>query len=351
MKQLTKMGLFIFLFIGIFSYCLEGNAKDNKQITDTEQRAGFTIHAEIPENQVDQAKSYFHLLVGKDHEQKIKVKIYNNSEKEQTYNVKINSAKTNKNGIVVYDDFETSLDSSMKLPITEIVKPDNETVTVPAWGEGEAVLTIKLNNQSFEGLILGGVHISMKDSEEGTKKGMSVTNRYGYVSGIALVQDKNTNIFGNTELKLIKLKPMVDYGSKVIEAHIQNPNPETFDSVRLNGKVTKKGSRKVLAEHAIDSARIAPNSFLPFQIDWGKDTITAGTYVFEGYAKVKEKKWSFKQEFEISAKTAQKMNNQAVFKLILPDWWKQGALICGIFSILLVCFLIFRTVRCTKVAK
>ncbi len=348
MKQLIKFGLSIVLLAGVFSFCVEGDAKENNQISETEQRAGFTIQAEIPENQVDQTKSYFYLLVGKEHEQKIKVKIYNNTEKEQTYNVKLNTAKTNKNGIVVYDDFETPIDSSMKLPITEIVKSDTETVTVPAWSEGEASLTIKLNNQTFEGVILGGIHISLKDSEEGSKKGMSVTNRYGYVSGVALVQDKNTSIFGDTELKLTKLKPMVDYGSKVVEAHIQNPNPETFDAVKVVGKVTKKGNKKILAEHTIDSARIAPNSYLPFQVNWGKESIAAGTYVFEGYAKVKEKKWQFKQEFEITAKTARKMNQQAVFKLILPDWWKQGTLICGIFSISLICFLIFRTVRRTK---
>lgn len=348
MKRRTKFWiglavLFLFLFFSDRSYADEQN-----KISETEQRAGFTIRAEIPENQVDKAKSYFHLVIGKNHEQTIKVKIFNNTEKEQTYNVLVNSAKTNKNGIIVYDDLDTPIDSTLKLPITDIVKPENKTVTIPAWSEGEASLTVKLNDHSFSGVILGGVHISLKEEEEKAEKGMSVSNRYGYVSGIALVQNEETNIFGNTELKLKKIKPMVDYGSKVIEVQIQNPNPETIDKVKIEGNVTKKGSKKIIAEQSIDSARIAPNSILPFQIDWGKDTVAPGTYVFEGVAKDKEKTWKFKREFTITTTVAKKMNEQAIVKFILPDWWKQWTLIISILSILVIGYLLYRMILRTK---
>ncbi|MGM0340679.1 DUF916 and DUF3324 domain-containing protein [Enterococcus sp. AZ007] len=348
MKQRTRFLIGLSLLF-LFSFLPDrGYAKEQNRIDETEQRAGFTIRAEIPENQVDKAKSYFHLAIGKDHEQTIKVKIFNNTDKEQTYQILVNPAKTNKNGIIVYDDLGTPLDSSLKLPITDIVKPDNKTVTIPAWSEGEASLTIKLNDQVFSGVILGGVHISQKESEEKTQKGMSVSNRYGYVSGIALVQNAETSVFGNTELKLKKINPMVDYGSKVVEAQIQNPNAETFDKVKIEGNITKKGSQKILAEHTIDSARIAPNSFLPFQIDWGKDSVAPGTYIFEGEAKDKEKSWKFKKEFTITAKIAKEMNEQAVVKFILPDWWKQWTIICSISSVLVIGYLVYRRIHRSK---
>lgn len=346
MNQLKRIGLFLVLLTNTLFFQNVANAEKADKIGETEQQAGFTIKAELPENQIDPAKGYFHLLVGKDHEQKIKIKIYNTTNKEQTYTVKVNVAKTNKNGLIVYDDLDTPLDTSLKLPITEVVRPDSETVTVAAANEGEAILTIQLKNQAFEGILLGGVHVEVKESEETENtEGMSVANRYSYISGLILTQDQDTPVFGETELTLLKINPSVHYGSKVIEAHIQNPHPETMDSVNIQGQITKKGSNKVIAEQELNKARIAPNSVLPFQIDWGKEIISPGKYVFEGSAKTGDKVWKFKKAFTISAEKAEKMNKQAIVKFILPDWWKQGVLICTIITVLLLFFLVYRTIR------
>lgn len=325
------------------------DTKESKGITDNEKRAGFTVQAVLPENQINDRIGFYHLLMQPDQQQTIQVKIINTSAEKQTYKVEVINAATNKNGLITYDERDKKPDESMKLPISKIAKPKSKEVSVDAYTEGEAEIDIQTPAESFQGILLGGVRISLKsDDKEEESKGMSVKNTYGYAIGLVLTEQDFAPVYGETDLKLTKLQPEIDYGSKVLEASIQNPYPEAMEKLKAEGKIVRKGQEKALAKNSFKDVKIAPNSVFPFQIDWGMQEVSAGEYTFIGKIKGKSKTWDFKQDFTITREQAKKMNKQTAFRIFIPSWWTTCFYLIGTITAVVTAWLIIRLIKRKK---
>lgn len=325
------------------------DTKESKGITENEKRAGFTVQAVLPENQINDRVSFYHLLVTPEQSQTIQVKILNTSAEKQEYKVEVINAATNRNGLITYDEREKEPDESMKLPIEKVAKPKTAEVTVDGYSEGVAEIEIQLPKESFQGILLGGVRISLKsDDSEDESKGMSVKNTYGYAIGLVLTEQDFAPIYGETELKLQKLQPEIDYGSKVLEASIQNPHPEAMQKLTAEGKIVRKGQKKTLAENKLKNVKIAPNSVFPFQVDWGMQEVSAGEYTFIGKVKGETKTWNFKQDFAITREMAKKMNKQTAFRIFIPSWWTTSFYVLGTVTSVVIAWLVVRFVKRKK---
>ena len=348
MKRLLPiLSLVVLILFPLTSYA--DDDKESKGITENEKRAGFTVQAVLPENQINDRISYYHLLMTPAQQQTIEVKIMNTSAEKQEYKVEVINAATNRNGLITYDEREKKPDESMKLPIEEVAKPKTKEVTVDAYSEGKAEIAIQTPSEPFQGILLGGVRISLKsDDTEEESKGMSVKNTYGYAIGLILTEQDFAPIYGETELKLQKLQPELDYGSKVLEASIQNPHPEAMQKLVAEGKVVRKGQKKTLAKNKLEGVKIAPNSVFPFQIDWGMQEVAAGDYTFIGKVKGETKTWDFKQDFTITRKMAQKMNKQTAFRVFIPSWWTTSFYLLGILTAAVSAWLVIRLVKRKK---
>ena len=255
------LSLLICCLLGLFGgSAFAEKTSETQGMTENEKRVGFTVQAVLPENQINDRISYYHLLVQPGGTQTIEVKIFNSSNEKQTYQVEVIRAATNKNGLITYDERDKPADKSMKMPITNIAKPKNKEVSVEAFSEGKAEIDINVPTEPFSGITLGGIRISLKsDGKDESEQGMSVKNTYGYAIGMVLTENADQPIYGETELKLTAMNPEIDYGSKVLEASIQNPHPEAMEKLEAEGKITKKGSDKVIAKHSLKNVKIAPN--------------------------------------------------------------------------------------------
>lgn len=342
----------IFSLVALILFPIVTFAEDTKEsegITENEKRAGFTVQAVLPENQINDRVSFYHLLVTPEQSQTIQVKILNTSAEKQEYKVEVINAATNRNGLITYDEREKEPDESMKLPIEEVAKPKTTEVTVDGYSEGVAEIEIQLPKESFQGILLGGVRISLQsDDSEDESKGMSVKNTYGYAIGLVLTEQDFAPIYGETELKLQKLQPEIDYGSKVLEASIQNPHPEAMQKLTAEGKIVRKGQKKALAESKLENAKIAPNSVFPFQVDWGMQEVSAGEYTFIGKVKGETKTWNFKQDFTITREMAKKMNKQTAFRIFIPSWWTTSFYGLGTVTSVVIAWLVVRFVKRKK---
>lgn len=348
-KILFSLLICLFALFGQTAFAEKTSETQEQGITENEKRAGFTVQAVLPDNQINDRISYYHLLVQPGGSQTVEVKIFNSSAEKQTYRVEVIRAATNKNGLITYDEREKPADKSMQLPITDIAKPKNKEVTVNASSVGKAEIEINVPAETFPGIALGGIRISLKsDKEDESEQGMTVNNTYGYAIGMILTEDANSPIYGETELKLQELKPEVDYGSKVLEALIQNPHPEAMQKLEAEGKITRKDSDKVIAKNSLKNIKIAPNSVFPFQIDWGMLEVAAGEYTFTGKIKGETKSWDFKQDFTITREMAKKMNKQTAFRVIIPEWWMQAFYGVGIVTVILGLLLVSRLIKRKK---
>ncbi|MGG5370693.1 DUF916 and DUF3324 domain-containing protein [Enterococcus sp. AZ196] len=342
----------IFSLVLLILFPTIGLAEDTKEsqgITENEKRAGFTVQAVLPENQINDRVSFYHLLMQPEQKQTIEVKIMNSSADKQTYKVEVINAATNKNGLITYDERDKKPDKSMTLPINEVAKPKNKEVSVEAYSEGKAEIDIHLPKDTFQGILLGGVRISLKsDDEEEESQGMAVKNTYGYAIGLVLTEQDFAPIYGETDLKLSKLQPEIDYGSKVLEASIQNPYPEAMQNLTAEGKIVRKGQEKAIAKNKQEKVKIAPNSVFPFQIDWGMQEVSAGEYTFIGKVKGETKTWNFKEDFTITREMAKKMNQQTAFRIFIPSWWTTSFYVMGTATAVVTAWLVIRFVNRTK---
>lgn len=336
----TMRWLIVTVFICVMALSIPSAVQAEE--ADDNMNTKFTVKPNIPENQAKNTQSYYDLIVKPGQKQEVELSLINKTDEELTIDLNLANAVTNDNGLIVYNDFEKKPDSSLKVPLTTLIKLPEEHVKVPAKKTVTAKMTVEIPANGFQGLVLGGVYASLAEDEKEEKgKSTGLTSRYGFNVAIALRMSEDTPMYLAETLQLVKLVPTIALGNKSVQAVIQNPTSAIFPEVRLEGKVTKKGETKEYAKRILPSVRFAPNSTMNFHLDFGKEDVRPGTYIFEGKAVLKKDEqqvWPFKQEFTISSQEAKKLNKEAVVKLVLPTWWNQafyGLLVATIVSLIL----------------
>jgi hypothetical protein len=331
MKQVfAALAGIILLFIPFTSYA------------DSSESA-YSVSANIPESQVNKNLSYFDLLLSPKQQEDISIHLSNNSKEEAVYLIDVNNAATNSNGVIDYGQTDLKKDSSAKYVLNQLVTPKNQEVTLKAGEEKDIPFHVTMPDKSFSGMVLGGIHISKKDSESKKLDGTAIRNKYAYVIGVKLQNDTKAVA---PDLKLRSAKPGLQNSYTTIFANIQNPEPTIISKTAIDAKITKKGSDKVLYETKKDNLSIAPNTNFDFPISLDKKEIAAGDYTVTIDAKEgnTNKTWHLTTDFTIKADKAKKINHEAVTE-------KQGIpylpIIIGV-GILLVLIILFLSYKLLK---
>lgn len=284
---------------------------------------GFSIEGVQNSHQIDKNSSYFYLKEDPKSTDKITIKLNNSSNQDKVLDIKVVDANTNSNGII---DYTGSLKNNkiLKVPLTSMVKPQAKEVTVPKNSSVETNLTVSMPAQKFSGVVLGGVVVSEKKDNEKLKEG-TVGNEYSYTIGIVLTNENKVELFKNISVELEKVGPVLSAGKKVVQADILNPNPYIFSKAEVTGTVYEEGSSTKLKENTMKNVSIAPYSAFPFQLDWQKEDLKSGNYVFKCSVKTAENTWNFEKKFEIKNDEAKEINTESVFKVNLPNWFKYSS--------------------------
>ena len=305
--------------------------------------AGFTVESVIPENQVDVTKSYFYLQVEPETEQVIQVKVRSKQEKPVTVKLAVHDAVSSSVGAINYAEAKPKLDESLKQPITELVKinDDQKEITVANFEEKIVEYTIKTPKESFAGVKLGSLRFVKKDDSESDKKQTGVVPEYAYVIAMMLTQDKEAfNHGADLKLKAVDLK--LSNGRKVVAANLQNDQPKVLQELKLQGQFKRKGETDILAKYEMEDFSVAPNSNFDFEIPLGLESFRPGTYVFTGEGQGDGRTWKWEQEFTIGQAKADKVNEEAAYQLRVPEWVPWVAAGLAVLLIGLVFYLIRR---------
>ncbi|WP_273708782.1 DUF916 domain-containing protein [Leuconostoc mesenteroides] len=150
----------------------------------------FSVNTVIPTNQIDKEKTYFNLKMAPKQEQDVTVTLKNNTKKDITVEIGINTAKTSSNGVIAYSESNIKKDNSLKYDLSKLVKgPDS--VVVPASSSKDVTFHISMPDNSFDGILLGGLTFQQKSSEvtQSKSSGTSITNEYQYAVAM-LIQEK-----------------------------------------------------------------------------------------------------------------------------------------------------------------
>lgn len=303
----------------------------------------FSVEAVLPENQVNKEVSYFHLALAPDEQQVVEVKIFNDTDKEQTYQVAVNPAATNRQGAIVYDQLSEEAEDVIK----EIANPKEEQVTVPANAAGKAEIEISMPSEAFPGIKLGGIWISeVSEQEEGEKGKVAIQNKVGYGIALLLANSNEAPVYGESGLELLEVNTKSELGRSYIEASFQNPYPEIQQELTVEGKILLEN--KVTTEVTLKNVKLAPNSVLPLQLELEKP-LEAGTYSFEAIMIGKDNQWDFQQEFEVTKKVTNTMKENVVKQEAKSSMGLRPIILWGIFSLVILTFFVLLIVK--KVRK
>ena len=360
MKQMerkkSEFSILMFLFFLLvllfhcffFSEIAHGESQLGGQAIEQEKaknEVGFTVQPVLPDNQIDSSKGFYFIPVKAEEETKLTLKVKSTMKEARTVRISIEDAYTNQNGQIDYEGLNKKQDTSLKDPLSKITDVSSKEITVKNHEIKEVTLTIKTPKEQFDGVKAAAVCIKKVDSEK-EQKGIGTT--YGYRVGLVITEQEDIDYNSGTSLNLLKVKPTVHQGKRVIQTSLQNPEPKILDDLTVQTKLRKKGSKEVLRKRTTNDMRMAPNSQFDFATNWGVDPIKPGTYVLSVKATSKEKSWNWSKEFTIGEEQAKKINEEASYTLTYPKWIPIVVILLGILTITIIGCLYLRRKKWTE---
>lgn len=335
-----RKGILLAVFI-LFSGLLPFNAM-------AETNTGFSIRARIPENQIDKNKTYFDLRMNPADVQVIEVDIMNASNSDIEVSVDAISASTNSNGII---DYRTKgiRDDTMLVPFSEIATLSDSTLQVDANSTKTISATIRMPEETYDGVVLGGIVVTKKPEAErnsmdetGEKdEGIKIQNIFSYVIGVVL---RETDVEVYPEYELAHVEAGQSNHQTAIIFDIRNKEAAIAKNIDIQGEIFPKDNpEKILQEFSSTDVEMAPNSVMPLSVLWEEGRISPGTYGTNVKLTYNEETWVFENEFQVDGDEAVFLNDSNVNKArrAFPRWAIVLIIVLAILLFALVVFVVF----------
>lgn len=271
--------------------------------------ADFSVKAILPENQRTANVSYFDLKLAPNEETTLQVEIENHSDVTKGYEILLNAATTNMNGVINYGEPSEAeeRDSSLKISFGEIAKAD-PIVTIEAGAKKIISIQVVMPYEVIEGVILGGITIS-ETEEENSQTEQQITNRFSYSIGVLLSQNEERQVF---DLNFKGVNIAQENRRNLISAHIQNTSARIINGLSVDTRIYRENQENPLFHREANELRMAPNSNFNFGVETNNQPLRAGRYTMVTKAQVQDETWEWSEEFEISAEQAKELNSTAV---------------------------------------
>lgn len=276
-----------------------------------ENAVPYSVEAVLNDDQINNDVSYFDIGVEPGEELELEVIVYNSSEEDITVNVANTTAYTNSNGLISYDGEGLEPHDSMKYPFSEISSLKSDTVEVPALGQETVTVKVEAPVESFDGIILGGLHFSLEPEETESGEGVTIQNRYAYVLGVK-IQERGNDKQVESEIILNNINPGIINYRTGLQTEFANTTPVIINGITFEGSVYEEGSDEPLFTRTVEDFSIAPNSTFNFPVMYDNHRLEAGDYVFRAAVSNEEHSWEFEEAFEVDEETADEANEEAV---------------------------------------
>ena len=272
-----------------------------------ETEAGFYVHAKLPENQLDKTLTYFDLRMQPEQTQTLEIEIINQLDMPLVIDVEAISASTNRHGII---DYKTPFvrDETLRFPFSTLAKVRDKTLTVPARSSQTAAITITMPEESFDGIILGGLTFTRKQDKLESSKTTIMNNVFSYVVGVKLSE---SDVVVNPQFELINVAPQsVHYQPEFVHA-IRNSQASIVKNMDV--EVTVKSKNGVIwAQAEKSNIDMAPNSILPLGAPLNGSTFVAGEYISDVTVTYDGQTFSHQYDFVIDSPHANIINDEII---------------------------------------
>lgn len=310
-----------------------------------ENVVGFTYKIDYPDNQIGGENGYFDIEAKPNTEQTVMINLSNSSKKPITVNISVNGTKTNSNGVLEYGPADIENDASLKFPFEERVSAP-ESVEIKGGEVKQVPIKVKMPNEAFEGIILGGIQMKQADKEdEKPQQGATVRNTYSYVVAMRL-QNNQTPI--DPEIKINKASGSQRNYRNSVEINLSNITGSLIkDTLSIESQITKKGSHDVLYERKQTGMSMAPNSQMDFFVSMNGEQMVPGNYRARVLVTSGDKSWEENLDFTITKEDAEKYNKRDVGLVQNRgiDWKIILLIVASILGLLIVIFVISKVIK------
>lgn len=301
----------------------------------------------IPENQVNEKASYFDIEMEQGQSQNLEVVIYNSSDETITINVENNFANTNSNGLIVYDDSGDKPHESMVHSFTEISSIDNQEVEVPPDEQKTVTVNVQAPENSFDGIILGGLFFQMELDESEEEQNVQIQNRYSYALAVQITESDNEKTV-EPELEFLEASPGIVNHRTGLQTEFVNTAPVIIDGLEITGSVYEEGSEESIYTRTEEEFTVAPSSKFNFPIMYDNQRLEPGKYIFRATANDGSHEWEFEEAFEVTEEDANEANEEAVELEEDNSWLIYVVIGLAVIVLLLLTVVIFLIVKRKK---
>lgn len=296
----------------------------------------FSVHADLPENQLNKKNSYFDLKVKPKQMQTITVSVQNTSKKTEKIAVRVRNAATNQNGVIDYTESKIKKDPSLKVGLEDIIQQTKQEISLAPKEAKKVSFQLKMPSKPFEGAILGGIEFEkLGQDNHQKKKNLSIQNEYSYVIGVQL-QETDKNLI-QPKLHLVDAQADLMNYRPVVTATLQNDQPVILHDLKIKATVTKKKDKNFSLTQEKSGMSMAPNSHFDFPIALKGETMKAGSYHIQIQAEAEKGKyhWTLSKNFEVTKEQTDRINQESIHaqKNPFPIW---GYILIGAGIILLL---------------
>lgn len=262
--------LLILAWIGIspFPYVVQAKEK-------SEQEASFFYQLDYPENQIKPV-DYYYLKVSPNQQQKISLTLKNPTEKAMIVDLSFNQAWTNSQGIVDYRQPPKNGLSQEAISMKKIVVFPSD-VELPAHAEKKVTLTLHLPQESFDGILLGGIQLKKRNEENAAEKqaGMQIKNEYVYTIAVAL---RETDVETPEKFEWQGLEVQEAPGKLAFTASIENQTANIVADMDVNIEIMSQESDQIITEISKQSISFAPQSIFAYPFSVNREKLPKGNY-------------------------------------------------------------------------
>lgn len=274
---------------------------------------GFSVQAIIPDNQRDTTKTYFDLLLSPGEKQTLQVVIRNGSENDIAATLRVHTATTGRNGVILYND-QPNHDDTLPVSVADITTIRSPEVTIPANGELTVPVDLQMPDTVFDGCILGGIAVTAdmvgQEANPIEMENVQINNNYAYTIGLVISQNE-TPVAPDLELGAINAN-LVNH-QPVVSANLRNIQPTIIKGMQLSAQVYRKDQTTALHTLDKDNVDMAPNSSFDLGIDWNDQAIEPGDYRLALTATHEENVWTWDELFSIPAEAAASVNSASPY--------------------------------------
>ena len=261
--------ILILIFMLIFPINLEATSQAGLD---------FSIAEILPENQIDES-GFFNLLMEPGQEQTIVVRLWNNTDEDVVAIPTIATMTTSRVGSLLLSPSGREHDPSL-VHAAEDVIATVERIVVPASGEIDLELHIRMPDEPLEGILAGGLTLSQErdDDPEFDGGGFGLHTRVEYAVAILL----QTSVEHEQVMEFVMHDAGIEilYNQLALILDFQNPKPFFLNRLSFEVDITRVGDSEPLMTYRTpeQTIQMAPNSNMDYPIFLDMEVFTTGEY-------------------------------------------------------------------------